>query len=936
MREEDGVTTGPRGDAGLAGGLGQVGVFVDAPVAFVPRLQWVLDTLLAPLGWRAALTSDPEAARGACLAYAAAPVPGVPTLPCSTQAMGLIDAAEPLPPGAFAPRLASGGVVAAFPVESEVGFAVSFDVIASAFVLLACWDERTIDERDRSGRLPYSASVFAASPALRLEEPVVDVYVELLRAILAPRLAELGMPPSRPAGWMWPAAATPGAAGEGMRGTPYAVALTHDLDNLWRWTLRGFVASGYRSARAVWRRDGKALRREVGDLADWLTRHLPRRSDPFWTFPEMLGGEDARRVRSTFFVIARHTHPRDGNQPAVYRRRIPQALALLQRHEREIGLHGNDADRLGVEALTQDRGALAAASGADIRGIRYHWLRCLYHETLPLLESAGFSYDTSLAFAEHEGYRCGCSFPFRPYFLEEERPLDLVELPLALMDGTLQEPHYRGLTAAEAETAAAAVLDCAARGGGAVSLLWHNNRFDRRLARGYDGVYWRLVDRTLAGGGWVTTAGDIVARWRQVTGMSVMAQPPAGAAGPTSAGGSTRSPRRMERPSRRVVHLSVVHRPDDPRIHERECRALAAAGYQVMYAAPGAERGRNEDGVALWPLPVRGRSTRFLDIGAIMQMLHVVRPDVLHVHDPELLTLFPALQHLIPRLVYDMHEYVPDAVAGKHYIPASVRPHAARVTAVAQRNLAALGDGVVVVTDEQLPALGEKPGLRVVLPNYPSLERFDGGEPVPHLAADPRLKLIYVGSLSRARGCLMMLDVMEQLGAAAAVLYLGGVFADPACEAEVRARLASGLDDRVRLLGRIPPPELPRHLAAADVVWVPSLPNRQYGHPTVPTKLLEGMAMSLAALVSDMPGRGELVRREACGLVVPAGRDGHLDGIRRLLDDRPAMLSMGERGRRAVERCYSWEAVAGDLVDFYDALCMGLPSRSPARRSREE
>jgi glycosyltransferase involved in cell wall biosynthesis len=129
-----------------------------------------------------------------------------------------------------------------------------------------------------------------------------------------------------------------------------------------------------------------------------------------------------------------------------------------------------------------------------------------------------------------------------------------------------------------------------------------------------------------------------------------------------------------------------------------------------------------------------------------------------------------------------------------------------------------------------------------------------------------------------------------------------------------------GLADRVKLLGRIPPPELPRYLAAADVVWVPSQPDGQYSHPTVPTKLLEGMTMGLAALVSDMPGRGELVSGEACGLAVPPGLDGHLDGVRRLLADRRALPEMGARGRRAVERRYSWEAVEGDLVDFYDRL----------------
>ena len=374
----------------------------------------------------------------------------------------------------------------------------------------------------------------------------------------------------------------------------------------------------------------------------------------------------------------------------------------------------------------------------------------------------------------------------------------------------------------------------------------------------------------------------------------------------------------------RVVHLSVVHKPDDPRINERECRTLAEAGYAVMYLAPGAKRGRDEHGVLLSPLPQRRRSTRFLDSIEIARALHVLRPQVLHVHDPELLTLFPAVKAFIPRLVYDMHEYVPEAVAGKHYIPEKARPFASQATATAQKSLAALGSGVVVVTDEQLEALGSTPTLRLVLPNYPRLERFAGAEPLPFLAADPRVKLIYVGSLSRTRGCLLMLDVMEQLEAGEAVLYLGGVFASEELEAEVRTRVEAGLADRVVLLGRIPPPELPRYLAASDVVWSPSLASPQYDLPTVDTKIFEGMASGLAVLATNLPGRGEIVRLEECGLAVPSGIDGHLSGVRRLLANRQALVQMGARGRRAVERRFCWEVVAGDLVDFYGSLCAGL------------
>lgn len=484
-------------------------VLYDGPDGFVPRAAWVLDTLLAPLGCSARLIRERGAAQGCALAYAAAPVDGVPTVPLDAGAAHLFDAGRPLPPGAFGavtPAAATARpLVAAFAADPAAGFAVPADVIASAFALLACWDEHTSRERDRFGRLPYGASVFAANPALRIEEPAVDRYVDELRGALAPRLAALGLDPLPPTGWMW--------RGQG----GYGLALTHDVDNLWRWTPRGFAATGYRSARALRHRRWTALRKEAGDVREWATVHLPRRSDPFWTFPQLLTGEDERHVSSTFFVIARHTDRRDGNQPGAYRRLIPRALEMMRRGRREVGLHGNAADRTGADPLRHDRADLAARAGAEVAGVRYHYLRCLYHETLGFVDQAGFTYDSSLAFAEHEGFRCGTSFPFHPYDLTHDRPLAVVELPLAIMDTSLLEPQYRRLDAAAAEQTCRAVLDKVRDSGGGVAVLWHNNRFDRRSARGYDDVYWRLVEQATAEGAFVGSAGQVVGRWLEQT-----------------------------------------------------------------------------------------------------------------------------------------------------------------------------------------------------------------------------------------------------------------------------------------------------------------------------------------------------------------------------------------------------------------------------------
>jgi hypothetical protein len=394
----------------------------------------------------------------------------------------------------------------------------------------------------------------------------------------------------------------------------------------------------------------------------------------------------------------------------------------------------------------------------------------------------------------------------------------------------------------------------------------------------------------------------------------------------------------------RVLHVSVVHRPDDPRIFERECRSLAADGYDVSYLVPGGSGER--DGVTLLGLPERPRAERWRHAPEIWAAVRRLRPHVVHVHDPELLALLPVLKTLGPRLVYDMHEYIAQAVKTRHYVPGPARRPLAACVGVAERTLAAAADGVVAVVPEQWRELGGRPALRILLPNYPRFSRFaevaearaavapgqsaavGGGGAGGEAAGAAPLRLVHIGTLAETRGVGLMLDVMAEVGDAA-TLTLGGPFPDPGFEARCRARVEGELAGRVTLLGRVPPAEVPGHLAAADVVWIAGLPTAQYSLPAVSTKLYEGLAAGCAALVPALPGRGEVVERERCGLVVPATIAGHAAGVRALAADRAATAGMGRRGLEAVRERYSWEAIEGRLLDFYAML---LPPRRSATR----
>ena len=379
-----------------------------------------------------------------------------------------------------------------------------------------------------------------------------------------------------------------------------------------------------------------------------------------------------------------------------------------------------------------------------------------------------------------------------------------------------------------------------------------------------------------------------------------------------------------------VVHLSVVHRPDDARIYERECRTLADAGYDVTYLAPGATPHRDEHGVRLAPLPMRPRSLRWMSVPDVIAALRGTRPFVVHTHDPELLTLYPLLRPFVPRLVHDMHEFLREQVASKEYIPPRLRPYVAAASGHAQRGLTLLADGVVAAAEAVLDDLGPRRIPCLVAPNYPRLAHFEGAEPFAKLAGDPRLRLVYIGALSRNRGVTLMLDVMERLDAGEALLLLGGSFASAEVEAETMARREAGLSDRVRFLGRVARADVPRYLASADVVWTASWPSAQYSRPTVATKVFEGAAVGLAALASDLPGR-EVIRDEGFGILVPPSVEGHLEGVRRLIADRDGTAAMGARGRAAVRRTYSWEALTERFLAFYAQVC--APTRDEAARA---
>jgi glycosyltransferase involved in cell wall biosynthesis len=365
----------------------------------------------------------------------------------------------------------------------------------------------------------------------------------------------------------------------------------------------------------------------------------------------------------------------------------------------------------------------------------------------------------------------------------------------------------------------------------------------------------------------------------------------------------------------RIAHLTSVHPADDVRILHKECRTLASAGYDVRLVAAGTP----ETELAGIPIvAVHGGSRRgdrmTRTAWRVFRAARRLRAEVYHFHDPELIPFGVMLRADGARVIYDAHEDLPRDVLQKEWLPGIIRPLVSLAAEATEAIAARLLDGIVAATP---PIARRFPASKTVLvQNFPPLADVQGV--VPHRDREPIAA--YVGALSTERGALAMARAAALLPAeSGARVVLAGSFTPERLADDVlgagagRVELTGWLGrDAVRdLLGR----------ARIGLVLFEPAPNHVESYPT---KLFEYMAAGLPIVASDFPLWRRIVADAGCGLTVdPCSPAAIAAAIERLLGDPEEGESMGARGRRAVEREYSWEREASKLLSFYGTLTGG-------------
>ena len=174
-------------------------------------------------------------------------------------------------------------------------------------------------------------------------------------------------------------------------------------------------------------------------------------------------------------------------------------------------MHGGYYAYKELNEITAEKRRLENVSGKECIGYRNHYLRFLVPETWEYLAKAGFKYDTTLGFNDAVGFRNGMCHPFKPFNLNSQKTIDILEIPLVIMDSALLT--YATSSPEQAWKVARDMVDITEKLGGVLTVLWHNTAFARPDRKEWRKIYEKILVYGTEKNAWITSGEEIFNWW---------------------------------------------------------------------------------------------------------------------------------------------------------------------------------------------------------------------------------------------------------------------------------------------------------------------------------------------------------------------------------------------------------------------------------------
>lgn len=370
----------------------------------------------------------------------------------------------------------------------------------------------------------------------------------------------------------------------------------------------------------------------------------------------------------------------------------------------------------------------------------------------------------------------------------------------------------------------------------------------------------------------------------------------------------------MNSSKKRVVHITTVHHPTDPRIYHKECLSLHQAGYDVYLIA----QADDQEDKPIKHIRLRKYSNRLkrMIFGTIdaYKKAKQLKADVYHFHDPELMIVGWLLKNKSNVVIYDIHEDYVTSILQKKYMNRWLRSIFAKLYTTFEK----------IFTRHMELCLAEKYYYDIYqrgtcILNYPTINETFIKHQREHTPLEH--KVLYTGNVTEDRGALIHAK-LPLIDEDISVHFIGK------CNRQLAHKMyevAGDAKDRLTIEG------IDRFIEKEDIEaaylsnhWLAGIalfpPTDHYMKKEL-TKFFEYMNAGLPIICSDFPIWKKFVETYNCGIAVdPYNEDEVKQAIKYLRNNPSEAIKMGENGKQAVMDELNWPTEEKKLINWYNEL----------------
>ena len=366
----------------------------------------------------------------------------------------------------------------------------------------------------------------------------------------------------------------------------------------------------------------------------------------------------------------------------------------------------------------------------------------------------------------------------------------------------------------------------------------------------------------------------------------------------------------------KVVQLTTVHYINDVRVFSKESISLSQNGFEVHII------GLVYEGIALntklcnivyHPLKKVTNSriiNSLINIPISCFKVLKINPSIVHFHDPELMFAGIFFHILGYKVIYDVHEDLPEDIFYKD-IPDIFKRPMSFVMRVIEKYSSSIFKNVITVTPVIQSRFEKYTHNSIKIANYPnSLNKLTKQE------GDNNTNVCYVGSIDESRGIFQMLDIVNSFNGKI-YLNLCGEFTSR----DLFERAKKHPAWKWVIFHGLIPHEKVFKIISNSFLGLLILSNRKTFKESYPIKLFEYMSMETPVLASDFEyWRSQFEVHDCIFWCDPKDQGKLNESVQNAMNNRKKSAEMGINGRQAYLKNYTWDAESKKLISFYNQI----------------